>query len=59
MNQEIERRLKELSRELDGAREMLAEIEIRRAGVRSQMLRISGAIQVLQELRAAAADPAP
>jgi chromosome segregation ATPase len=54
MQHEIERRLGELERELEGARETLAELETRRAGIRSQMLRISGAIQVLEELRAGA-----
>jgi hypothetical protein len=54
MNQEIERRLGELKHEMNGARELLAELETKRVGLQSQMLRLSGAIQVLEELRASA-----
>ena len=54
MNHEIERRLNELRRELEGARQMLSDIDSQRVGIRSQMLRISGAIQVLEELHAGA-----
>ena len=52
MRAEIHNRLRELQREMDAAREALAELDTRRVAIKSQMLRLSGAIHVLQELRA-------
>ncbi|MFW2438534.1 MAG: hypothetical protein ACN4GR_04100 [Arenicellales bacterium] len=50
MKIKIEARIKELQQELESGRNALAELESRTAEVRSQMLRINGAIQVLEEL---------
>ena len=50
MKQLIETRIKELQQEIESGRTALAELETRTAEVRSQMLRINGAIQVLEEL---------
>ena len=48
-----ERRLEELRRELAAGEAQLAELDRRRVGIRETLLRISGAIQVLEELTAA------
>lgn len=50
MTERIERRLGELKAELEVGEALLADLESRRARVRSSMLRISGAIRVLEEL---------
>jgi len=49
MNDQLEERLKALETEFENGRKMLAELEAREAALRSSMLRISGAIQVLRE----------
>lgn len=49
MSEQLEGRLKALEAEFDTGRKMLAELEAREAELRSTMLRISGAIQVLRE----------
>lgn len=49
MRQQIEQRLKELRTEFDSGQKMLAELEARQANLRDSLLRISGAIQVLEE----------
>jgi len=50
MIQQIETRLKELKGEFENGQKMLAELEARQANVKSTLLRISGAIQALEEL---------
>ena len=50
MSDELERRAAELQAELRKGREELARLDARRAELRDTMLRISGAIQVLEEL---------
>lgn len=45
-------RLEELKRELEKGHERLDSLERERQAVRDTMLRISGAIQVLEELKA-------
>lgn len=50
MKQLIENRIDELQQELESGRTALAELEARTTEVRSQMLRINGAMQVLEEL---------
>jgi hypothetical protein len=50
--QRLEQRLKALREELETGRKMLAELEAQRLGVEQTTLRISGAIQVLEELLA-------
>jgi prefoldin subunit 5 len=47
----VERRLAELKNELEKGQAELAKLEQRRLELQSTMLRISGAIQVLEEMR--------
>lgn len=51
MNETIEARLAELRGERDRGEEMLAELQQRQAALRDTLLRIHGAIQVLEELQ--------
>jgi hypothetical protein len=53
----MQRRLQELKRELEIGLERLAELERSRTDLRDKLLRISGAIQVLEELTTSAAEP--
>jgi predicted nucleic acid-binding Zn-ribbon protein len=46
---QLERRLDALRAELDAGRRMLADLQARQAEVQDTVLRISGAIQVLEE----------
>ena len=48
----LHRRLEELHRELTAGEAQLLDLDRRRAGIRETLLRISGAIQVLEELAA-------
>jgi len=50
MKDAIEKRLAELKAEHEAGQKLMAELEARRAQVAQTMLRIEGAIQVLQEL---------
>ncbi|MCZ7382177.1 MAG: hypothetical protein O8C64_11495 [Candidatus Methanoperedens sp.] len=49
MKQQLEQRLKELRAEFDSGQRTLGEMEIKQANLRNTLLRISGAIQVLEE----------
>jgi len=49
MREQLEQRLKELHEEFDSGQKMLAEVEARGDSLRQSILRISGAIQVLEE----------
>jgi hypothetical protein len=49
MNEQIEKRLHALEEEYQNGRRMLAELEAKESALRSSLLRISGAIQVLRE----------
>lgn len=49
MIQRIEQRLKELKGEFEAGQKVLADLETRQTNVKSTLLRISGAIQVLEE----------
>ena len=49
MKEQLERRLAELKKEFESGQKMLAELEAKQASVRETMLRISGAIQVIEE----------
>jgi predicted nuclease with TOPRIM domain len=49
MNDQLEQRLKTLETEFETGKKMLAELEARESALRSSMLRLSGAIQVLRE----------
>ena len=49
MKQQLEQRLEELRTEFASGQKMLADLEARQANLRDSLLRISGAIQVLEE----------
>jgi len=49
MREQLERRLDELKEEFESGQKMLAEVEARGESLRQSLLRISGAIQVLEE----------
>ena len=50
MREQLEQRVSELKAEQQKGQQMLAELEGKEAGLRQTLLRISGAIQVLEEL---------
>ncbi|WP_224241984.1 hypothetical protein [Hyalangium gracile] len=50
MKDQMEKRLEELKAELASGEKLLAELQAKQASVQQTMLRIAGAIQVLQEL---------
>jgi predicted nuclease with TOPRIM domain len=50
MNEKLQQRLKELKIEYESGQKMLSNLETREASLRETLLRISGAIQVLEEL---------
>jgi hypothetical protein len=58
MRAQVEQRVSELKAEHKKGQQMLAELEAKEAELRQTLLRISGAIQVLEELLAAAESPA-
>lgn len=49
MREQLQRRLQELKSEFDSGQKALAELEARQGNLRETLLRISGAIQVLEE----------
>ncbi|NTU41598.1 MAG: hypothetical protein HGA78_00805 [Nitrospirales bacterium] len=49
MREKLEKRLSALKAEFESGQKMLAELEAKEAKLRETMLRISGAIQVLEE----------
>ncbi len=49
MRAQLEQRLQALKQEYEAGQKMLAELERQQAGLRDTMLRISGAVQVLEE----------
>ena len=49
MKQQLEHRLKELRSEFESGQKNLADLEQRQANLHNSLLRISGAIQVLEE----------
>jgi hypothetical protein len=53
VREHLTKRLEELKREAETGQRALAEVETRQAALRQTLLRISGAIQVLEELLAA------
>jgi uncharacterized coiled-coil DUF342 family protein len=59
MENRIEQRIAQLRKELDRGQRMLNEMDARRAELQATILRISGAIQVLEELLEAAALATP
>lgn len=52
MKEQLEQRLQSLKAEFDSGQKMLAELEAKQTNLRSTLLRISGAIQVLEEMLA-------
>jgi uncharacterized protein involved in exopolysaccharide biosynthesis len=50
MKTQIEQRLTELKKELASGQELLQQLETRKQDLRETVLRIGGAIQVLEEL---------
>lgn len=52
MNQQLEKRLNELRAEFESGQKMMADLESKQANLRDTLLRISGAIQVLEEVLA-------
>jgi len=54
MQEQITKRLNELKSEYEAGQKILTELEVKQAGLRETLLRISGAIQVLEELAASA-----
>jgi predicted nucleic acid-binding Zn-ribbon protein len=49
MKQQLEQRLQSLKSEFESGQKMLADLEAKQANLRDTLLRISGAIQVLEE----------
>ncbi len=49
MKEQLEQRLKQLKAEFESGQQMLTETEAKQANLRNTLLRISGAIQVLEE----------
>lgn len=49
MREQLERRLQELQKEFEAGQQALADLEAQQNNLRNTLLRISGAIQVLQE----------
>ena len=49
MREQVQKRLEELEAELDAGQKMLSALETKRDNLRQTLLRISGAIQVLEE----------
>lgn len=52
MFEKIENRLTELKEEFESGRKMMADLEAKKTDLQATMLRISGAVQVLEELLA-------
>ena len=50
MHEQLQQRLSELKAEFQSGQKMLAELEAKQANLRDTLLRISGAIQVLEEI---------
>lgn len=59
MREQIQARLEELKREFETGQARLRDLEAQESQLRQTMLRISGAIQVLEEALAGAQDEAP
>lgn len=59
MQAQLEQRLNDLRDEYQTGQKMLAELQAREADLQQTLLRISGAIQVLEEMLATAAQAAP
>ncbi len=49
MKEQLEQRLQSLKSEFEAGQKILAELEAKQANIRETLLRISGAIQVIEE----------
>jgi predicted nuclease with TOPRIM domain len=49
MKTQLQKRLEELKSEFESGQKMLSDLEVKQAELQKNMLRISGAIQVLEE----------
>ncbi len=49
MQEQLKKRLQSLKAEYDAGQQVLASLEAKKAGLRETLMRISGAIQVLEE----------
>ncbi len=58
MSEKINQRLQELRQEFESGQKMLADLEAKKNDLQQTLLRISGAIQVLEEMLAAEELPA-
>ncbi len=56
MQNKIQQRLQELRTEFESGQKMLADLEAQQATLKTTLLRISGAIQVLEEILATEAE---
>lgn len=52
MKEQLEKRLAELKAEFEAGQKMLADLDTKRKEIEATMLRISGAIQVIEEMLA-------
>ncbi|GAB4430341.1 MAG: hypothetical protein Fur0044_28030 [Anaerolineae bacterium] len=52
MREQLEQRLNELKAEFEAGQKMLAELEAKKSELQATLLRISGAIQVIEEMLA-------
>jgi predicted nuclease with TOPRIM domain len=57
MKEQLLRRLEELKAEYESGQKMLAELEAKQSEIKETLLRIRGAIQVLEEMLAQAESP--
>jgi predicted nuclease with TOPRIM domain len=57
MKEQLEHRLQELKAEFESGQKMMADLEARQASLQETLLRISGAIQVLEEELGKDAEP--
>ena len=57
MQQKLQNRLKELKAEFEAGKKQMVQLDARRAELHETMLRISGAIQVLEEELGNESDP--
>lgn len=57
MRERLENRLQQLRSEFEAGQKMLAELEAKQVNLRETLLRISGAMQVLEEELAPATQP--
>ena len=59
MRRQLEQRLQQLKTEFESGQKVLAELEAKQAGIQNTLLRIQGAIQVLEEELTKADEDAP